>query len=316
MGAQTSTTLLTLLQECETADMGLTYESRKAAALCYRTLASMTSQAPAVTLDYLQAHLGDSSATSLVPTDDDQFTRNDITLTRGSASGPGGSTINAQLNDGTDMAVGVIGDYAASQTVNLRHDNHVADAANWRLHAGTAGQERFPVVPLNLQRRQLAALQAAIAGLDIGDYIQITSPPAWLPPGPVRQLMYGYSEQIGGVNQWHQSLNCVPETPFETGILDDLVYGHADTDGSSLHTGIGTADASMIVDSAGIIWTTTAPDFPFDVIMGGEQVTVTNITGAASPQTFTITRSVNGVVKSHSAGEDIRLAFPMILAVN
>lgn len=34
-----------------------------------------------------------------------------------------------------------------------------------------------------------------------------------------------------------------------------------------------------------------------------------------NPQTFTVTRSVNGVVKSHSAGEDLRLAYPTILAM-
>lgn len=34
-----------------------------------------------------------------------------------------------------------------------------------------------------------------------------------------------------------------------------------------------------------------------------------------NPQTFTVTRSVNGVVKSHSAGSDIRLAHPTILSL-
>ena len=41
--------------------------------------------------------------------------------------------------------------------------------------------------------------------------------------------------------------------------------------------------------------------------VGGERVTVTNITGASSPQTFTVTRSVNGVVKAHTSGTDVRL---------
>jgi hypothetical protein len=31
------------------------------------------------------------------------------------------------------------------------------------------------------------------------------------------------------------------------------------------------------------------------------------------PQTLTVTRSVNGVTKSHSAGADVRLANPWIL---
>lgn len=35
----------------------------------------------------------------------------------------------------------------------------------------------------------------------------------------------------------------------------------------------------------------------------------------ASPQTFTVTRSTNGVVKAQSAGEDVALAYPMHLAL-
>jgi len=55
------------------------------------------------------------------------------------------------------------------------------------------------------------------------------------------------------------------------------------------------------------LWTVDAAAFPVDVNIGGEKVTVTNITGASSPQTFTVTRSVNGVVKTHAAGEQVRL---------
>jgi hypothetical protein len=34
-----------------------------------------------------------------------------------------------------------------------------------------------------------------------------------------------------------------------------------------------------------------------------------------NPQKFTVTRSINGVVKAHSAGEDVRLANPTYLAL-
>jgi hypothetical protein len=34
-----------------------------------------------------------------------------------------------------------------------------------------------------------------------------------------------------------------------------------------------------------------------------------------NPQTFTVTRSINGVVKNHSAGEDLRLANPTVLGL-
>ncbi|GGV86691.1 hypothetical protein GCM10010294_67610 [Streptomyces griseoloalbus] len=56
-------------------------------------------------------------------------------------------------------------------------------------------------------------------------------------------------------------------------------------------------------------------DLPFDVRTGGEVMRVTRITGTTSPQTFTVTRSINGVVKSHAPGQDIRLASPVYVAM-
>ena len=63
------------------------------------------------------------------------------------------------------------------------------------------------------------------------------------------------------------------------------------------------------------LWTTSSSDFPFDIGVGGERMTVTGISGSSSPQTFTVARSVNGVVKPQSAGTDVRLWQPMILSM-
>lgn len=74
-------------------------------------------------------------------------------------------------------------------------------------------------------------------------------------------------------------------------------------------------DLTFAVDDTTPLWTTDAAEFPLDIGVGGERITVTAITGATSPQTFTVTRSVNGVVKAHSAGTDVRLWTPMILGL-
>lgn len=55
------------------------------------------------------------------------------------------------------------------------------------------------------------------------------------------------------------------------------------------------------------LWTTNAADFPFDIAVGGERMTVAGITGASSPQTFTVTRAVNGVIKSQTVGTGVHL---------
>jgi hypothetical protein len=53
-------------------------------------------------------------------------------------------------------------------------------------------------------------------------------------------------------------------------------------------------------------------EFPFDIRVGGEVMTVTSVSGGTSPQTFTVTRSINGVTKAHTVGTDVRLDIPLI----
>jgi hypothetical protein len=65
--------------------------------------------------------------------------------------------------------------------------------------------------------------------------------------------------------------------------------------------------AITTTNSGSPLWTTSSGDFPFYVQMAGEVIEVTNITGASSPQPFTITRSVNGVVKAQTAGTTVSL---------
>lgn len=106
--------------------------------------------------------------------------------------------------------------------------------------------------------------------------------------------------------------------------IDDLAFTgiaptRADTDASELAAGIDADDTSLSVAvTDGPLWVTSATfpqEFPFTVRVGGEDMTVTAVTGTTSPQTFTVTRSVNGVVKAHTAGDDLRLAVPAITAL-
>lgn len=54
-------------------------------------------------------------------------------------------------------------------------------------------------------------------------------------------------------------------------------------------------------------------NFNFDIMVGGERMTVTNVS-LTEPQQFTVTRSVNGVVKPHLAGTKVELFKPYWLA--
>ena len=320
MGPQGLDTLASLLQECETADTGQVLEPRQCLGLGYRTAASMTAQSPALALDYAQAQPGgvngDPADSGLDPAYDDLLSRNGWTVTRGASTGSQGATVKAQLNDGSVMSAAVLGDYGDSRTANVASDSQLADVAGWLVHLGTVDEYRWPLIPVNLARPAMAALYYNALDLDVGDMAEVLNPPSTVTYDPVRQLVLGFTESLGG-KHYAMEFNAVPASPYDVIVLDDLVYGRLDTDGSSLAAGVSSGATALSVATAGSfpLWTTDSGDFPFDIAIAGERVTVTNITGSSSPQSFTVTRSVNGVSKAQSSGADVRLWTPPVLAL-
>ena len=317
MGPQLAAAVPTLLQECADADLGAIAEPRQMFGLSYRTRASMLNQPPAVTLSYTAAHLSDE----LKPTRDDQQLRNDVTVSQGAgASSTAGSSSEQVLASGLLSVLAPpngAGRYPVQATINVNTAGQLDNEAAWLLHMGTVNQPRYPLVQVNLERSEIAAHYWDLQDMDLGDYLQVTSTPLWLPPDGINQLLQGATEICYGY-VFHEAWACVPQAPWNTAISDDLVWGHADTDGSTVHASISNSATSMQVDTtnaASPLWTTSAGDFPFDILVSGERITVTNITGSSSPQAFTITRSVNGVTKAQSAGTDVRLFFPPIASL-
>jgi hypothetical protein len=256
MGAQEIDTLGNVLQSCEDADRGQIYEPSECLGLGYRTLHSLCVQDPAITLDYTEAHLGGDGSQGLVPTDDDQYTANDVTLTRNN-----GSSCQYQVTTGP-MSIQPppdgAGDYATSLTVYVAYDSQLPQIASWMAFVGTCDEERYPVIPLNLTRPQLDGLIYTIQDVRIGDHLQIQNPPAWLPPGDIDQLAYGVTEKLGGFF-WSLAWNAVPESPYEvaiagTGTSDSA---HADTAGSELAEACdATATSLSVTTTEGPVWTT------------------------------------------------------------
>jgi hypothetical protein len=320
MGPQGTATLQALLQECEDADRGQASEPRQCLGLAYRTLASMTAQSAVLSLDYSQSQpggvSGDGGDSGLDPAYDDLLSRNDWQLTRGSASGSQGATVRSQLNDGSTMSVTGLGDYADSKTVNVLADSQLADVAGWMVHAGTADEYRWPVVPVNLARSEMAPLWWQAMQLEVGDYLSMSNPPSMVLYDVVKQLVLGTTEKLGGFYCTMEHC-CVPESPYEVIILDDPVYGRLDTDGSVLHATATYPQSTLLVDTTGsfALWSAAASDDPFDIAISGMRLTVTSVTGSSNPLTFTVTPAVNGAQKTLTAGSDVRLWFPPILAL-
>lgn len=308
LGSQRPAELLTLLQDAADADGGILHESRADASLVYRTRTSLYNQTPRLVLDYAaEGEIGPP----LEPIEDDQRTRNDITVTR-----TGGSSSRAVRETGplsVQAPPDGVGLYDDSVTLNLATDDQTQQIAGWRLHLGTWDGARYPSVRLMLHAAP--HLIPGVLQLEVGDLIRITNLPPWLPPGPVDLIVQGWSEVLD-LYTWDMVLNCTSAGPWTVAVTDDAVRGRVDTDGAQLAAAVTeTATTLSVSTTAGPRWTLTPTDLPATVVIGGEEMRVTAITGANSPQTLTVTRSVNGITKSHPAGADVRLAQPSITAL-
>ena len=305
VGPQRAAAALDLIVEAVDADLGMLYEQRDAPALVARARSADYNTAPALTLSYREL------APPLEPVDDDQRLRNDITVER-----IGGSSARA-IHETGPLSVQPppdgAGRYDTAVTLNVASDDQLLDIATWLLHLGIWDEARYPVVRLDLADDP--HLIPGVLATDIRSRITIDDLPDWLPPGPVDLLVEGYTERLG-VRTWEIEYTCSPGGPWQIALVEDETYGRVDTDGSELAAAVtATATALTVATTAGPVWTTDPADLPFDVIVGGEVMTVTAITGTSSPQTFTVVRAVNGITKPHAAGADVRLAHPAIVAL-
>ncbi|WP_433519036.1 hypothetical protein ACQP2T_28065 [Nonomuraea sp. CA-143628] len=309
MGPQKPATLLDLIGDAADADMGILYEARNQVGLAYRTRSSLYNQAAAVALDYDARHL----SPPLEPVDDDQNVRNDVTVTRNDGSSARAVVTTGPLS--TAAPPNGVGRYDEQVTVNVAADTDLPDQANWRAHLGTVDEARYPQVTVNLASPGVssdAALTADVIALDVGDRLTIDNPPSFLPPDQISQIARGYTETLTP-KEWSITVNCTPETPYQVGVYGTDRYG---TEYATLNSSATSSATSLsVATSKGPLWTTAAGDMPFDIAVGGEQMTVTAISGSSSPQTFTVTRHVNGVTKSHAAGAVLKLFTPAIRAL-
>ncbi|MGW1119250.1 hypothetical protein ACWD5B_19415 [Streptomyces tanashiensis] len=311
LGSQRPADLLTLLQDCADADGGILYESKTDTSLAYRDLRTLYNQPARMALSYTATG---EVGPPLEPVEDDQRVRNDVTVSR-----TAGSSARAVQETGpmsTAAPPNGIGVYDDSVTLNLANDSQPEQIAGWRLHLGTWDEARYPSVRLMLHAAP--HLIPAFLNLTVGDRIQIANTPAWLPPGPIDLIVQGWSQVVDQYT-WDVILNCTPAGPWTIGVLDDHALDGLGTDGTTLGAGATAAATSLtFVSAPGPGWITTAThpsEFPRDVLIAGEQVRITGITGTTLTQTATVVRGINGISKALPAGAAVRLAQPLTLAL-
>jgi hypothetical protein len=314
MGPQLVASLGTLLAECAAADMGILYEPRDGYGFTYRDRVSLYGQDPRLALDYAAHQLAGNPK----PVDDDRFTRNSLTVGR-----TNGSSVLAEETTGRLSTArpedGGVGTYPDSVSLNLAADDLLPNQGGWRLHLGVVDEARYPQVALNLRHSTFTDnpdMMNAVLALEQGDRVTIANPPAeWWAPDVISQLAIGYTETLGALEH-DMSINCVPESPYQVGVRDDTIRARRDSAGSYLAVDVSPVDTVwQVATPDGPLWTTSAADFPQDLMVGGERVTVTGIAGASSPQLFAVIRSANGVVKAQTAQTEVHVVRPTVRAL-
>lgn len=312
MGPQYPDTLTEIIEECVRTELGLGYEPRGTFGLGLRTSLSLSNQDPTLTLDYS----GGQVAPGLLPKLDDKDTVNYVTAKRRDGgeytaiqeTGP----LNTQNPWDDPDGVGLNDDQI---DVNTETDDLLPSVAGWLKHLGTVDEDRFPSIAMNMRSRGITeAKQIEALSIRPGDRIVVENLSAADIYDPVNQLAFGGTETITGKREHELVFNTVPASPYVTFVLD---ADRLDSASSSLTSDITAAPASFQVTTTDSmdLWTTSGGSFPFDVIVGGQQMTISAISGASSPQTFTVSdASVNGVSRAWPAGTRVRIANRKYLA--
>jgi len=288
MGAQPLATALEILRECEDAEGGTLYEVNWG--LGYQSTLDRYNAPVAMTVDFDLGQVAEPPE----PADDDQRTRNRWTVNRSF-----GSEYTAEKTTGP-MGTGPEGPglYDDQATVNVATDNQLPAQAGWRLHLGTVDEDRWPQIDLNFARAP--ALIDTWTALTYGSRVNFIHPPDDGPPDTIDAFIEGRFERWDTV-VWRATLNTSPASPYDVYVVGDTTgnRGRVDAANSTLAADATSSDTTISVASPGALWRTGAVSF--DINVAGERMTVTNISGGSSPQTFTVTRSVNGIVKAQSA---------------
>jgi hypothetical protein len=317
MGGQGRNTLYQLLLDCATASQGILMEARGNAAVVLRNNRSMLSQNATLTLSYSNQEL----VKPFKPVTDDQGIVNDVTAKRpfGAEYEYEKTTGPLNISEPTDDFEGV-GRYDVDFTTNVQTDSQLSDQAAWRVAVGTADGPRFTNLSVNLRADSLVNTNKPIQALDVGvgDLITVQNAQLRRIYDDINLIVWGYTEKFNTQYEHTITYNTAPGDVYKQFTLDSSSLGRIDSSSSVLNEDLTTTepDIDIAFTEAGDQWSTTVGDFPFDVLIGGERVTLTANSGSTSPQTATGTRSVNSVVKTQATGAKVRLFRPSRLTLD
>lgn len=324
IGPQIVGTLMDNLIAVEQLDGGQILEPRQFFGLAFRPQHTLFNQVTTAELSYANREIFDPPPQ---PTDDDLLTKNDVTAER-----IGGSSVRSVQLDGPmsineqDADDPGIGSYPYPLRVLSYDDGQLRDIAAWYRHLGTYDGYRWATLATKchgLLRRSKPTLAAAVAAVDVGDMYVLTDLPEWLPPEDERVIVLGVTEHL---NDFEHNVTYagVPGWPYRVTERIDFFGNNgdrADSADSTVNTNFTVGNTSLSVAvNVMPLWKTGATDF--NIMAQGVVLRVTNISGASSPQTFTVDAApVNGITLPRGtgvieAGESIHLYPLPVRALN
>lgn len=315
------TTSIDALDETWRADLALLFESRHELGLVFRSRASLYNQSVALTLDYTA--LGEL-APDLEPVDDDQRTRNDITVQR--KNGSSARAVDTASRMGTGNPPAGVGRYEEQVEVNIQSDARLEHHAHWRLRLGTWDEPRYPQVAIDLAALATEGkhnLIAQICALKFGDRIRLTNLPVWVgtPDGNADLMVLGAAEQIGHPVEWRVVVNCAPYGPWQVGVYAADDATSADNPSRYQARGCVTradfdtaADSTLLVDTPEGGFTDNPDALPYRIKCAGVVFEVTAVSAPGATQDLTVT-VLNGVNKVIPAGSPVEIHYESYYAL-
>jgi hypothetical protein len=305
MGTQPDGSALDVMRAAEAADVGgILRDAIDTVGLVYITRAARYNNAQAgAVLDYDLNRF----SPPLEPVDDDANTRNDVTVTRNGGSSARAVKLAGALN-AQPYPLG-IGAYPYAVTLDLSSDTILPDVANWLLTLGTIDETRWPRITVDLL--QHADIANALELLRPGWRLDLINLPAWVGAETAALHVIGWTETITASTR-HITFNCQPAGPFHVFELDTEAFGRLAPTTAVTNEALDATETGVDFTGEALVTTAANPTaFPFDILIGGERMTVTSATAG----TLTVVRSVNGVVKTHLTAAAITLAEPVVLAL-
>ncbi len=294
MGPQSRNPLWSNLIEVNDVELGLLHDGGALGAIKLHMRETRYNAAVRMALDCADSEV----MPGFLPAYDSQQMANDVTVTRSGGSGDQGSSERQ-----VDTAhVAAEGRYAPSPAnVNVESDLQLPGQAGWRVRLGTAAGMRVPRLSLDFRAAPHLVQDWIYGGLN--SRVTVDNLPVEFPERFADLFCEGIEERLSTVT-WTADQDCSPAAPYAVFVVEDPVLGMFEPEScvtaevlDTTETGIDIISSTLLATGAQVI----------ELNVGGEKVVVSTVSGSSNPQTLTVTRSANGVIKGHAAGTPVRL---------